>query len=282
MIQLVDWNSALWYELGGECGWENNIKDLKIIVGEEKVEDEEAYEIAFEQLEERLCHQMSFDEASYLCIPYLVKYLVSEEVEGDFEKQIKLFELIGIILATDVPSNEEKESVEKTMQSYEESNELIAEVIESYEESIELVKEKAKVFLKSNIEELKARNLGSFSKISVAMLAILGDRELAGILIVASFEECYVLCPECDYCDEDLVIDSEEIDEKVVVAESVIGKWDGESYDDTYLWFTNILHKLGDEEAIKVLSYYYGNYTCPECGHKDTVVNLAKLYFTEG
>ncbi len=50
-------------------------------------------------------------------------------------------------------------------------------------------------------------------------------------------------------------------------AESVIGKWDGKSYDNTYLWFSNLVHSLGVEDEWKI-SYYYGTYTCPECGNK--------------
>lgn len=225
---------------------------------------------------------MSFYNATYLAIPYLAKYLDSEKVQGNIEMQIKLYELIGIILATDGSSNGGKESVEETMQRYEESIESITEVIESYEESIELVKEKAKTFLRSNMEELSAKEFGTFSKFSIAILAILGDRELAWILILSACNDCYVLCPKCEYCDEDLAIDNKAIDEKIVAAKSVIGKWDGKSYEDTYLWFTNVLHNLGDEETIKALSYYYGTFTCPECGHKGIVIDLEKYYFTEG
>ena len=79
-------------------------------------------------------------------------------------------------------------------------------------------------------------------------MAILGDREAAFQMFNGQWEQCPVTCPECDYFDEDMesdgFYDREQL-EKIEPAASVLGKWDGKSYEDTYLWFSNLAHELG-------------------------------------
>jgi len=58
----------------------------------------------------------------------------------------------------------------------------------------------------------------------------------------------------CFY-DEDMEADGfsdQEQLRKIEPAKFLIGKWDGESYEDTYLWFSNLVHDLGVEDEWKV------------------------------
>ena len=55
----------------------------------------------------------------------------------------------------------------------------------------------------------------------------------------------------------------------------MLGKWDGKSYEDTYLWFSNLAHELGVEDEWKI-PYYYGTYTCPECGSRGILMDWMK------
>ncbi|MDE6518312.1 MAG: hypothetical protein K2L18_10780, partial [Acetatifactor sp.] len=110
-------------------------------------------------------------------------------------------------------------------------------------------------------------------------------------------------CPQCGYYDEDMedgFYNEDLIKEKVEPAESVIGKWGGKRLDvshpnteqhsitdqpaicgkkqgmnDTYLWFSNLVHELGIEDEWKI-PYYYGTYTCPQCGRKGILMEWMK------
>lgn len=111
------------------------------------------------------------------------------------------------------------------------------------------------------------------------MLAVLGDREAAFVLTSLLFNEMYVLCESCGEYNEHMPAISEGKIEEIQPAESVIGQWDGKKLDNTYLWYSNFLHLLGDDNAAKALSYYYGIYICPKCKAKALVMDVAKKYF---
>lgn len=111
-----------------------------------------------------------------------------------------------------------------------------------------------------------------------SILAIFGEREMAFILTMSCWDSCYMLCDNCEYCEEELELSDEEARKQIVPTESVIGKWDGSSYEDAWLWISNVLNQLGAQEELGILSYYYGTYTCPECGNKSKVFDLMKNY----
>ena len=97
-------------------------------------------------------------------------------------------------------------------------------------------------------------------------------------MIMGSWEQCPVCCPDCGFYDEDMDADGfydQEQLKKIEPAASVIGKWDGKNYEDTYLWFSNLAHDLGAEDAWKI-AYYYGTYTCPECGSRGILIEWMK------
>lgn len=184
-IKLVDLNSELWETFCGAYG--NVSKEVEILMGEpitepqEKLrrldsEEKEDYRIAFDNLCENLSHQMSFYEATYLALPYLVQLLERNSKSGSFEWKLTMISELGLCLATDFP----------------------------------------------------------------------------------------------------------EAKEVIIPAESVIGKWDGSSYEDTWLWLSTMLDQLGAEEELEILSYYYGTYTCPDCGNQKKVMDFMKGYYFEG
>ena len=75
----------------------------------------------------------------------------------------------------------------------------------------------------------------------------------------------------------------EQLYSKITPADSAIGKWNFRDYRDSYIWLSNVLYLFGNKEAAEKLSYYYGTYTCPNCGKKDKpIVKLMMLGLLNG
>lgn len=287
-LKLLDFHSDLWETYHGACGsvrkWVERIltgmmeskeaKESENGKGEIDLREENLRE-ELEDLCEALNHQMSFYPATYLAMPYLVKFL--ELKEHDFKWQVTILSNIGICLATDVPE-------QHTNYPYETIPE---DILDSYLNSIELVKKKAKDFLFGYMEELKELDSEDLAMFYTGLLGILGDREAAFVVIAGAWSQCYPLCENCENLDEEIELDMndeecmEEIVHKIEPADSVIGEWDGKSFTDTYVWLSNVLELLGAQEAVKKLSYFYGTYTCPECGAKGQVMELVKAALLE-
>lgn len=276
-MKLIHFDSYLWDDYTGAYG---NVKDdVALLMGKEEDvpeqfriqrlyrEEKTNYEIVFENLCENLWHQLSFYYATYLVLPYLVTLLERKEAEQDFIWQFRFISEMGSFLAMDIPSNHNP------------SKAIDAEVLENYYEAVFILQEKTKIFIEKYTEEIKQCEPNNLSYFCVAVLAILGDREAAFILTNLMFDLCYVICKNCKDCNEEINAISDGDIKEIVPAESVIGKWDGTSYQDTYLWFSNLLYKLGDYTSLNALSYYYGTYTCPKCGEKDLVMDLVKNYY---
>lgn len=236
-------------------------------------EEKDDYEIGFDNLCENLMHQCSLYEGTYLAMPYLVLLLEKRRRQQDYEWEKKIISAAGDILITDLPyyGAQCKAAMPK-------------DVLESYERSVETLQEMTKEFLTQNMDRLKKENPGWLQYFCTSLLAILGDREAAYQMAMGTWEQCPVACPECDYYDEDMeadgFYDEEQLKEKIEPAKSVSGQWDGKSYEDTYLWFSNLTEELGAEDAWKV-AYYYGTYTCPECGSKGILMDWMKKYNEE-
>ena len=65
------------------------------------------------------------------------------------------------------------------------------------------------------------------------------------------------------------------IKEKAEPAESIIGKWDGKSYVNTYLWFSYLAHELGVRDKWKI-PYYYGTCTYSQYDRKGILMEWMK------
>lgn len=57
--------------------------------------------------------------------------------------------------------------------------------------------------------------------------------------------------------------------------------WDGHSFDDPLCWLTGLLDKLDNQPAKELILYFYGTYTCPECGRQAPLLDFAKYYLLE-
>lgn len=274
-IKLIELNSKLWETFRGAYG--NVSKEVAILLGELNIEpqeklcrldteEKENYYIAFDNLCENLSHQMSFYSATYLALPYLVKILERDSRFRTFERTLTMLSKIGLCLATDIPCNYREQLAE-------------GEILISYEASILKLQELTKQFIKQYREKIKKLDFNERTMLITAILAILGDREVAFILTMSCWDECYMLCERCEYCEEELILSDDEAKEAITPAESMIGKWDGSSYEDTYLWLSNTINMFGAKEELEILSYYYGTYTCPECGNKKKVIDFMKQYY---
>lgn len=64
-------------------------------------------------------------------------------------------------------------------------------------------------------------------------------------------------------------IEDEALNSLITPAGLVTGQWDRKSFDNTYVWLSNVLQLLGNDNDAAKLSYFYGTFNCPECGAKD-------------
>lgn len=276
-LHPVPFNSPLWDEYYGAYGDVREDVAFLFCPGElvpqmNKIirldfEEKSNDRINFDNLCENLSHQLSFYNATYLALPYLVLLLEKKRLEQDFRWQMQIIEQAGIILATDNTSEEEdcKSGIPR-------------EILNSYQLGKEILRGMTEEFLAQHLEKLKKEDEEELKYFATALLAIFGDPGAAFQLVIGSWEQTPVSCPECDYFDEEMedgFYEEELMKEKIEPAESVIGKWDGKSFEDTYVWFSNLVHELGIEDEWKI-SYYYGTYTCPECGKKGMLIEWMK------
>ena len=82
-------------------------------------------------------------------------------------------------------------------------------------------------------------------------------------------------CPSCEYYDEDM--ESEGFYNPEIVKERVapVGQDLQEPNKSTYQWLCDLFDAFGIEDAWK-LPYYYGTYTCPECGEQGILMDWMK------
>lgn len=263
-ITTTPLDSELWEQYQGAYG--SALPDIVDLIKQNPTQEELA--IALENLRDNLEHQLSFYPASYLCVPYLIKLLEQKEAEHDFWCQWNLITIMGRIALTDIPYNHT---------DYKSNADTLIE--ENYKNSMSVLREKTKHFLMHNLERLKL--LGSFDKseFSTAVLAVLGDRETAFLLENMLFDLFLVKCSGCQSEQEELPGFRDGGPAEITPAPPVIGSWDGSSLEDLYLWFSNFLHLLGLDHAAQALSWYYGTYTCPNCGKQDLVLTVVRNYY---
>ncbi len=271
-IQLIPFHSELWDIFKGAYG--NVCEEVKIIMNKENpipvqekirrldTEEKNDYEIAFDNLCENLTHQMTFYDANYIVFPYLLTLLIQKENQNDFGWQLKLITEMGICLATDIYEND--------------FNDEYSEITENYYNCVSVFQEKTKAFLKEHFEEIK--NLENYKKneFVTALMAILGDRKLAYILVLNYWEEVYYLCDKCEYCDEDSSLDDKEFISKITLPKET--EWDGKSYNNIYAWYTNLLKQLGADDEANYITHLFGRYSCPECNNTKTLLEFMKNY----
>ena len=273
---LHDFNSPLWESYRGAYG---NIEDyLVILMGEREKAPETFklrrlesvkktnYELAFDNLCENLWHQMSFYQGTWLALPYLARLMEGWEREKDLEWMSRGILAAGSFLVTDVFGDRPGQE----------------DVCESYRNAGLQIRAMTIDFLAENLVYVREKDVQRRRELATAATAILGEGKLAYMLSLSGFISYYVVCPECENCDEEMEVGYFELSERMKSAKAPSGKWDGRSLEDVKLWLPNLLRLLEDEEGEELLSYYFGTYVCPECGKKMPVLTgMQEYYFGE-
>lgn len=221
------------------------------------------YELAFDNLCENLWHQMSFYPATWLAVPYLARLMERWEKENDAEWMFRGILAVGSCLATDVFGDRPKED----------------EVRESYENAILQIRDMTTNFLAGHMDGVREKHISLRRGFAFAVTAIMGERRLAFLLTMSELESCYVVCPGCENCDEEIEFGYFDPSRRIEKADVPVKKWDGESLADVSSWLFNLFVLLGDTEGVGRLCYYFGTYTCPECGKRtDVLTGMAGYY----
>ncbi len=270
---LHDFNSPLWESYRGAYG---NIEDyLVILIGERDKAPETFklrrlenvpktnYELAFDNLCENLWHQMSFYPATWLALPYLARLMEGWEREKDLKWVFRGIMAAGSFLATDVYGDRPDEE----------------DIYESYRNAGLRIRAVTIDFLAGNLDCVREKAVQWRREFAMAVTAILGEQKLAYMLSLSGFNSYYIVCPECENCDEDMEVGYFELSERMKRAKAPSGKWDGRSLEDVRLWLPNLLNLLEDEEGEELLAYYFGTYVCPECGKKTSVLTGMEGYY---
>ncbi len=271
--RLHDFNSPLWEIYKGAYG---NIEDYLVILMGERDRAPETfklrrlenvlktnYELAFDNLCENLWHQMSFYPATWLALPYLARLMEGWEKEKDLEWMFQCIMAAGSILATDVYGDRPGEE----------------DIYESYRNAGLRIRIMTIDFLAGNLGYVREKEVQWRREFAIAVTAILGEQKLAYMLSLSGFNSYYVVCPECENCDEEMEVGYFELSERMKKAKAPSGKWDGRSLEDVKRWLPNLFRLLEDEEGEELLSYYFGTYVCPECGKKLPVLTGMEGYY---
>lgn len=288
-LKKIEFDSNLWEVYQGAYGPINQdlaelINLVQDVPDQEKVlyldtEPESDYRIAFENTCEQLTHQMSFYPALYLAMPYLVSIYEQWKVQKEFQWQLLFLTNIGRCLATDFEHNHPIVAIKK-------------ELLDSYWDSIAWIKKEAEQFLWEYFEKIKKLDSLEMSMFFIGLTGILGSHETAFVLELNCWSICYPLCVNCGYLELNIELDKymlwnpekiEELHTVITPALSVIGQWDKKSFDNTYLWLSNLVYDCGEPVLAEKLSYYFGTFTCPKCGHCDgPVIDLIIKGLFEG
>lgn len=221
------------------------------------------YEIVFDNLFENLYHQMSFYQATWLVMPYLAKLMEAWEKDKDTEWLFQGIMAAGSCLATDIFGERPQEEC----------------VYESYQNAVAQIRDITIDFLAGNMEYVLEKEVSWRQEFAVAVTAVLGEKKLAYMLFLSGFGSCYIVCPTCENCDEEIEFGYCEPSEKIRAAGQPSKKWDGESMGDVKQWLFNLFDLIEDSEGKERLSYYFGTYTCPECGEETPVLKGMEEYY---
>lgn len=275
-MNLIPLDSPYWETYTGAYG--SVLLEIRILMGEEPIspqgklrrldmEEKDDYQIAFDNLCESLSHQMTCYDALLLALPYMVKLYQQKKAEGNFNWQVNILSQAGICLATDVPEAN-GEALEPVPE----------EIMSGYNAAVLILKELAQEFILENLDQIGLLDDDARNYLITGLIAIMGDHLLANVLVMSCWDEdeCYLGCPDCDFCDEESSLTDRKVQGQLVPAQ--VKPWDGKSFDDPLCWITGILDKFGAEAEKDFITCYYGTYTCPECGRKALMLDFAKCY----
>lgn len=221
------------------------------------------YELAFDNLCENLWHQMSFYPATWLAVPYFARLMERWEKENDTEWMLRGILAVGSCLSTDVSGGRPEDD----------------DVWESYENAILQIRDMTTDFLAEHMDVIREKHISLRRGFAFAVTAILGERRLAFLLSMSELESCYIACPDCENCDEEMEFGYFDPSRRIEKTDVPVKKWDGESLADVSSWLFSLFALLGDTEGVERLRYYFGIYTCPECGKRTDVLTGMAGYF---
>lgn len=237
------------------------------------------YREAYDYINVDFIDMGEFTYELYLAMPYFVEIYQMWKQKQDFQWQVLFLFLIGNCLSTDFPRNHFNRRLNETFPK---------EIIETYSYSIEIIREEAREFVAAHLERLKQLSIKDAEQFCQGLLAILGDREAAYVLFMGQFNICTVACPHCFDPNDEVEYNFDwyvrkhpdyPLGKELIPAPSVIGQWDRKSFDNDYLWMSNLLYLLGCQDGAKKMSFYYGTLICPNCGKEAGIVmDLAKKH----
>lgn len=280
-MTLTPLDSPLWEVYRGAYG--NVSEEVAIIAAAEKdappigrlrrldLAEKDDFHIAFDNLCENLSHQMTFYEANYLALPYILKLLSRKIAEGDFSWQVEIFSQVGCCLAADIP-NENSRAFEASMPP---------EILASYRAAELRLQDYAKKFIINQMEGLRLLNNPTREFLLIGLLAILGNHVLANLLSFFYDNYCSLACSQCDYYDDEVYLDDPEVQSQIALPPKTA--WDGHSLDKAQVWLPALLEKFGGTTLLdpNLVPYFFGEYTCPICGHKAPLLDFAEQIYLD-
>lgn len=269
---LTDLDSFLWESYRGAYG---NVRDyLSVVIGKREEAPEQCklrrldpvsrtnYEIAFDNLCETLWHQMSFYPATWLVLPYLARLMEGWEKEQDLEWLFQGILAAGGWLSTDVFGDKPDEE----------------DVYRSYENAAVQIRVMTIDFLTHHTDYILDKK-GRTREFAAAVTAILGEKKLAYTLFLSQFDSCYIVCPECGNCDEEIEFGYFDPAERIEAADIPTEIWDEKNQGNAKLWLFHIFALSEDREGEEYLRYCFGTYICPECGRRVPVLSGMEAYY---
>ncbi len=282
MIPFHKWDEILNFNTAKEQV-ESLLHPVEVVESEKEIflhhKPSSHYRMAYEDVLSNFVTMGEFTYELYLATPYFVEIYKTWKQKQDFQWQLLFLILIGYCLSTDFPYNHFSKELNES---------LPKEIIENHLCSIKIMQEETKMFLSKHLEKLKQLSHFEVQHLCQCLFAILGNREASYIFFISHFNGCSITCPHCSsfdnnfethYCFDHYISDKKSIHKppkEIQPAPSVIGQWDQKSYDNDYLWLSNLLYLLGNDKDAQKLSYYYGTFTCPHCGKTDIIIDLAK------
>lgn len=223
-----------------------------------------------ENICDNLTHQMTFYSATYIVLPHMVNLLERTIKQQDFDHAFYLIFQLGICLATDISGNH--------------MSRIDGPSLDNYHLAVKKLAGLTKRFINLNLHKIKDMDEQQRGMLLAGALAIFGAREAAFELAMTSdLEELGMMCGEdCEFFEEGFDPYDQDNEHGVVKpAQYEAGKWDGQTFDHASCWTLALADLLGAKRELDALRYFYGEFTCPECGKTKKVIDFMNTYHNE-
>lgn len=252
---MVGFDSELWESLTGEYG---NVKEyVEILMGKKepkpfkklnlfKQNEEDNYNIAFDNLCENLWHRMKFHSAIYIVLPYFCELM--KRKSDDEEWVFKLFQSAGLAVSTDINKPEDN---------------ISAGILKEYRDAKDEILQLGLKLITENIEFLKRKNDFDRIEIYTGVLALVGHPKRAYTFIMnMPWEKAKVECP---YCKHEM-----EVELKDVVLTDYAQNF------DRIKMSLKIMEMLEDCKFKNRFKKFYECIKCEKCGKEILIIEGAQ------